>query len=503
MARHAGLLVLVVAGAALRVMAMVAYRPALLFSDSWGYLFTAFTGHPVSLSYLRPNGYAVLIRLLTLPGRSLEQLVAVQHISGIVLGILVYAVLLRMRVSKALALVAAALILLDGYRIALEQYVMPDTLFTLSLVLSAILLIPRAPRSAADRAHPAQPTQTIDHVGSPLRPGPWQVALAGLLLAASVIQREAALFALPAFLVYLLWARIGVRAGVAFLLALCLPVLAYAAIYQARLGVFGLTESDGWTLYGRVAGFAQCQGAGIPTKERSLCETARQRASHPDAATWYIWDGSSPAARLFGGGHQNRRVQERANRQLGQFARLIIRHQPLDYLDATFSDALRYFTPGATPFADQSSATSLPRTAVDEASSEQVRHRVLPTLHPTVRTPSTFVRGYRGVIHLPRPVLALLVVAAMVALLLRTARRREILLFAGAGCLLILGTAATAGFGLRYLLPAVPLIALGGAAALQDLFSSGAPAVRQSVVAQRALPTATSTRALDPGRPGK
>jgi hypothetical protein len=256
---------------------------------------------------------------------------------------------------------------------------------------------------------------------------------------------------------------------VAFLLALAVPVLAYAALYQSRVGVFGLSESDGWTLYGRVAGFAECAGAGIPQNERPLCERARQRTSHPDAGTWYIWDGSSPADRLFHGGHQNRVVQERANRELRDFADRIIEHQPLQYLDATFSDALRYFTPGATPFDDSISATALPRTVADEARSERVRRRVLTHMHPSVGPPSGFLRSYRSIVHLPRPVLALLALVSLAGLGLRTIWRRETLLFTGSGLLLIIGTSATAGFGLRYLLPAVPLLAVGGGAALRDL----------------------------------
>jgi len=53
---------------------MLAYRPALFFSDSWAYLSTAFAHHLVSLPYLRPVGYSILLRLLTVPGRNLIQL---------------------------------------------------------------------------------------------------------------------------------------------------------------------------------------------------------------------------------------------------------------------------------------------------------------------------------------------------------------------------------------------------------------------------------------------
>jgi hypothetical protein len=72
-------------------------------------------------------------------------------------------------------------------------------------------------------------------------------------------------------------------------------------------------------------------------------------------------------------------------------------------------------------------------------------------------------------VHVPRPLLALLVIVALVAVALRTPARREVLLLTGSGLALLLGTAATAGFGFRYLLPAVPLLAVGGVIAVMDV----------------------------------
>jgi hypothetical protein len=92
---HWVFVVLLVLGAVIRLMMMIAYPPALFFNDSWGYLFAAFTGHPVALSYLHPDGYPILIHLLTLPGRGLVRLIAVQHLGGLVTGFLIYAALLR------------------------------------------------------------------------------------------------------------------------------------------------------------------------------------------------------------------------------------------------------------------------------------------------------------------------------------------------------------------------------------------------------------------------
>lgn len=90
---HPVLVAMLAGGGTIRVLAMVAYSPALFFSDSWGYLATAFAGHPIALSYLRPNGYPVLIGLLTLPGRNVTRLIAFQHVSGLATGTLVYALL--------------------------------------------------------------------------------------------------------------------------------------------------------------------------------------------------------------------------------------------------------------------------------------------------------------------------------------------------------------------------------------------------------------------------
>jgi hypothetical protein len=62
-----------------------------------------------------------------------------------------------------------------------------------------------------------------------------------------------------------------------------------------------------------------------------------------------------------------------------------------------------------------------------------------------------------------------LALASVLAVCLRSGARREIFLLGGSALMLLLGTAATGGFGLRYLLPAVPLLATGGSLALAQL----------------------------------
>jgi hypothetical protein len=444
-AGHPAFLAVLLVGTADRVLTMVAYPPALFFGDSWDYIVAAFSGHPVAISSNRPSVYGWLIRLFTLPSRDFVQLVGVQHLAGLITGTLVYVLLLRARIPRTAAAAAAALVILDGYTITLEQYVMAEAFFTLTLVVAAALLL------------------------WPARPGARNTALAGLLLAAAMLQRQSGLFVVPVFALFLIWRRVGWRALTAFALALAIPVCAYAARFDQRYGTFSLSHTSGWTLYGRVAGFANCAGAGIVPDARFLCETPAQRAGHPDAPDWYIFDSGSRAVRRFGSYGSQSRPGVNSNATLAAFARRIILHQPLEYLDAVTSDLLRYFTPGATAYADSVSATALPHTAAAEMIVPVVKRRYLPSVHPQVRAPASLVRAYRGVIHVPRPVIALLALASLAALALRLPARREVLLLSGSGLALIVGVAATAGFGIRYLLPAVPLLALGGSVATRDL----------------------------------
>ncbi len=455
-------------GALMRVLTMAAYTPALLFPDSWGYIATAYSGR---LPSVHPAGYPLLVRLLTEPDHSLLELVAFQHLAGIGVGVAVYAALRRARIPRWGATAAAALVLLDGYAITLEQYVMSDTFFGVTILAAALVLAwPRlagAPQSATSAClAPGGSGAGIETGGSGRM---WVRALiCGMLLAFASLEREAAPFTVPVFLIYLAWIRAGRRAFLALILALAIPLLAYSAAVDAKYRVFGLTATTGWALYGRVAGFADCEGVKLEAAARPLCETKAQRASHPSAPDWYVW-GPSPAQRLFKPATEPISTVASTDAVLRSFSEAILRHQPLAFADAAVSDFVRYFTPGATAYHDAISATSLPRSASAEATSPSVRRRDEPGLRPAVRAPSGLVRAYRGIVHVPRPLLALLALATVLALLTRLPARREILLLAGTGLCLLLGTAATGGFALRYLIPAVPLLAVGGSLAVAQL----------------------------------
>jgi hypothetical protein len=279
--------------------------------------------------------------------------------------------------------------------------------------------------------------------------------------------------------VYFIWERAGWESLFTFVVAAVLPLLVYSALINNRFHVFSMTATPGWTLYGRVAGFADCTGVKLEPKARKLCETGAQRASHPDAPDWYVW-GPSPAQRLFHPATEARSQVAPTNQVLESFSRAMIVRYPLDFLDATFSDFLRYFTPGAKPYNDAVSATSLPTTAAAEAHNRRTERRDLPGLTPKVQSPAAFVRSYRRVVHVPRPVLALLALASILAVLLRVPARREIFLLAGSALMILIGTSASGGFALRYMLPAVPLLAIGGGIAIADLIERARHGVAHS-----------------------
>ncbi len=436
-------------GAAIRTLTMVAYPPALFFSDSWGYLSFAYPRvSVVSLPWLRPIGYSLLIKLFAFPFRSMAQLAGVQHVCGLLIGSAVYFTLERLRVPRWAAAAASALVLLDGYAITLEQYVMADVFFSATLLAALLLLVvPVKPRREVRRA-----------------------VLVGMLLAFGALQREVGVLILPVPIIYLIWSHAGWRPALALILATAIPLTAYAALVNLKYKQFGLTAASGWVDYGRVAGIADCTGVSLPAAAKPLCETAKQRRSHPDGPDWYIW-GPSPAVRLFDPAKATLAERTKDDAILKEFAQRIAAHEPWNVLKVTLGDFLRFFRPTAATYQDARSATSLPRRATSEVVDTSVAQSVLPGLRLSVRTPAGVVTAYRSAIHAPRPVLALLAIIGICGILLRVPSRREVFLFVGSGLLLLLGTAATGGFSIRYLVPAVPALAIGGTLASVQLYA--------------------------------
>ena len=467
---HAPLLAVLAAAAMLRVGVALAYRPGLFFIDSWGYLDVALRADPVGFAPERPSGYPLLLNLLFLPGRSIALVTAVQHLAGLATGVLAYILLLRLGARRGIAAAAAGVVLFDSYAVALEQHLLTEAFFGLTLLSAGYTAI--------------------------VSRGALGLALSGSLLGVAITMRTAGLFALPVWLVYLAWSRRGLGPSAAGAAALLVLVCGYAALHargdptrHANPNTFSLTEMDGWYLYAKTAGIADCDGAEIPARARPLCQPPQERSRD---AEFYLFNTASPAKQLVGHDRSGARQIE-DNRMLRRFSLAIVRERPWAYAELVARDSASILTPGGRgvdvtvrlPRAGaglDGGRAPLPCAECDgvhgEPVNERVRDEYEPGYEPRVHWPAGLLVAYQDWLHTPRwlmGALALLValcaVLSLTPLRHRLARRRETFLLGGIAIAVVVGSAATANPSVRFLVPMAPLLLCGGIAALLDLRS--------------------------------
>jgi Glycosyltransferase family 87 len=228
-------------GLALRILAQVAYSPALIYIDSDKYLHGE--------SGLDPLGYLALLWPVQHAG-GLAAVAAVQHLLGLGMAAVLYALLLRRGMWRWAAALAAAPVLLDGYQLQAEQTIMPDVLFEALIVTGLALLLWHR------------------------RPAPWQVGLAGLALGVAADVRQVGVVLIIPVAAWLLargrrWQRLTAGALVAACFAV--PVLTYMTVELGVSGQFTFTQRNGYAFYGRTAAAANCTTLRLPADERSLC----------------------------------------------------------------------------------------------------------------------------------------------------------------------------------------------------------------------------------------
>ena len=198
----------------------------------------------------------------SIPVGGLALVAAVQHAFGLAMAIAVYALLIRRRVPRWAATLAAAPVLLDGYQLQLEQTVMPDVLFETMIAagLAAAAVAPAAGTGPAEppgagrggragaRRHRHRPRD---------RRGPHR--------AADGVRRCSTASG---------WRR---RTGRAALATACfvLPVLGYMTAAYLVTGHFGLASNGPAPEYGRAAAAADCATLTVPADERALCPSRR------------------------------------------------------------------------------------------------------------------------------------------------------------------------------------------------------------------------------------
>ena len=461
--RHWLIAVLVAAGLALRILAQLAYHPALIYVDSLKYLYGAYPGS-------EPLGYTAFLRLILLAD-GLGVVTLVQHVLSLALAVVLYVVLLRRNVPPWLAALAAAPVLLDAYQLQMEQMIMPEALFEAMVVAGLAILLWR-------------PDLTIS-----------LAVVAGLVLGSSAVVKQLALVLFVPALVFVLasvrnWRRSLAVSG-ALVAAFFVPVLAYCTISYARTGHFWLAHRQPVT--GRLAAAADCSTLRLPPAVRPLCPTPAEQAHGPD---WLEHSGQSPLFRTpVEPGTRGRLISELNS--------AVAHQQPLRVAAAIMADwgrlfvAVRVGDPSVTPISRWQFQTSYPTYPpwVSVKSNGDIvvglQFQVGVPFHFSVLRPAyggrahvdrpiaAFLRSYQldgG--YTPGPLLALCALAGLGGSVLALIRRRRsdgaatsaILLFtATAAALLLLPDVYE--FTWRYQLPALITLPPAGALAASALIA--------------------------------
>jgi hypothetical protein len=447
-----GLLLL---GLGIRIVVQFAYRPALIFPDSRGYLLAA---RPLTTLEQRPNAYSIYLAPFLHLSRALAWMVAGQHVLALASAVAIYLLLVRRGVRPWLAALGTAPLLLDASQVYLEQFIMADTLANVLLVAGVVLLLW------------LRSTQPI-----------WVVFIAGLLLGMSTATRVAgiAVVLVAAGYVVLMPAPVRRRliALAAIVVGAALPVAGYMTAYNHEHGSFALSGDNGVMLYGRVSQFVDCAKITLPEYERQLCPTEPvDKRQPPD---FYSWGPKSPAY------HINRTgvPKSMSNDDLaGNFAKRAMRQQKRAFVGSIVDNIADTFLPprgGHADFTDRDRwlpASTYPLFGVNPFETTRKYDHTAPVASPSL---AKFLHGYGRVVVTPGPLLLATLVLALVAgfgvgRARRSGQRLRCLALALAGFGPVCVSAISAFSTLRYQQPAVVFFPAAAALAITALIRNSA-----------------------------
>lgn len=462
----------------LRLVVVLAYRPAFLLQrDAYSYLKLAVESS-FTPSTFRPPLYSILFLKPLLAFGSLMTVAVVQHAAALAVSVLLYLLLRRLGVGPVIAALGVAPLLLDGYQLDVEHYVLTETFFEMVVASSLMLLVWRA------------------------RPGPGAVALAGLLLAVAALTRFVGIALIFPALAYVALSRMGWYRVTLLLLTFALPLIAYSAFFKSSSGTFGVTNRNGFFLYGRVASFVDCARVDMPGSLRRFCLADPPSERAASSGVWTLGLDMKRLERTPG-----------ANSSLLEFSRRAILGQPLDYARAVLGD-LGHFFAWSPPHYEERYVLRwrFPRSLAGvRAHPYVVRHG--GSAPPGMGFESFEIdgalagplRAYQGAIQARGPMLALLSALALAgsALPLPTAEGRRLRaacgLFVASALVLLLVPVMTTVYHFRYVLPVLVLLGPAGALGCASLLSRRRERVATSTARAATTP---ERRATDEPRGG-
>ena len=489
----------IAAGLVLRILAQVAYHPALLYVDTLKYLYNEWPAAD-------PLGYKLILQPILLVG-DLGTVAAIQHLVGLAMAVAIYALLVRRGLPRWLGAIAIAPVLLDAYQIQMEQTIMPDVWFEAFVVAGLVLLL-------------WWPEPSVGVVIG-----------CGLIFGASATIRQVGeILFLPALL-YLAAAtsarRQAMRSALALLVSFAIPILAYSTFWYFHAGRFQL--SDEGSILGRLAASANCATLVLPADERPICPTHREQARGID---WLEHKHGSPLK------HFPVPAGKTRADLLAGFESAVESQQAVRVVGGILGDSLKLFSPtksalpGVTPISRWRFQTTYPKyrpeinvkangqivVGIQEVVTQPFRFQLLTPAYggrAQVNRPiAGFLRAYQldgG--YAPGPLLAIFALAGLAGSAIAFAGRRaasrrggeareqEVSLLA-LGCLLFFGSAVGVllvsdmfEFSWRYQLPA--LVTLPPAGVLGIWAARRLLARRQATAAEAApvtLPAAAPSQ---------
>lgn len=439
--RYGPLWALLGLGLALRVVASVWYAPSVL---QWvdALRFARLSPRGLFSDFWMPAGYPVLLKVLHALSASLAFTIGVQHLLGVLAGLLCFLAVRRAGAPRWLALLPAGVAVLSGDHIFLEHLVMADAFF-LFMVVAGLWAAIRGLAPAVD-----------------LR---WLAAGSAALAASGLVRSLGVALPLVLAVCAVTCAR-GTRRGLArALAAAALPAIVVLACYVGVANLAGsysgLTDMGGWNLYGRVAPLADCTRFTPPAGTRALCEVT---------PTWqrpgpfgYLWVGTSIGRRTF------RPLRPETGARPGAFARAAILGQPGDYVRAVVKDLVRYAEPDVgTVRPGSGEGKDLVSFGYRDPAVEAMLTRGLGAWYTGTVVHARHLKAlgdYQNLFRLTGvPIIALFLLALAGMALGRGVARTGAFLFGLSAFGLYLIPTATLTYDLRYGVPAQTVLAMAG-----------------------------------------
>jgi len=450
--RHWLATALLAAGLVLRVMAQFAYRPALFYIDSVKYLYDA-AGND-------PEGYKAPLRAIAAV-TNLDVVVAVQHLLGLAMAVVIYVLLLRRGAPRWLAALAIAPVLLDGYQLQDEQAIMPGTWFEALIVAGIAILLWKPDLS-------------------------WRrLTVAGLVLGTSATVAQVGEALIPAAAIFVLVAggrwRQAIGKAAVLCVACAVPILLYCTGSYLLTGNFFLSHTGVTSLYGRTAAAVDCATIKLPPDERGLCPDPAQQARGND---WLEYATYAPVQHYY-----DTLPRGEVNSLVTNFSHRVLTQQPLRVLHAYVHDVLKVYAvdrvslPGDPPVSRWQFQTTFPyfsshaTPAIVKAAVERFGGGLPAVWRPV----AAFLRSYQldgG--YTPGPVLLLCTLTGLIGSAFALRRRLPwairgpalacLLFFASAVLVTLVSDAFV--FSWRYMLPLLVTLVPAGALGISVIINS-------------------------------